>query len=220
MSEAVKSAITRRIITQHVHLLAAYGLDAVVEEIDSQAIHMGELVDDLTLLSRLDANRLQVGEAEVDIGRVAASLVNGLQPRAQKKSIILTLENPTGLAPIKATTNHVQVVLRNLLDNALKYTPDGGQVTCRLEVHGQSIRIRVTDNGQGIEVDDLPLVSQRFYRAAQARTRQVEGVGLGLSLVSSLLAAYGGTLTLTSDGSNQGTTASVTWPLSPSQPSD
>lgn len=184
-----------------------------IAEIDSEATRMGGLVDDLTLLSRLDANRLQVGEAQVDIGRVAASLLQDLLPRAEKQGIALTLENPSGLPQVTATINHVQVVLRNLLDNALKYTPSGGQVRCRIEKHERHIRITVVDNGQGIDATDLPHISQRFYRADRAHTRQIEGVGLGLSLVSSLLAAYEGSLQIESDGVDEGTIAIVMWPV-------
>lgn len=189
-------------------------LHEYITEIDSEATRMGGLVDDLTLLARLDANRLQIGDAQVDVGRVAASLIDELQPRAQRKSITLTLDKAPRLAPVKAATNHVQVVLRNLLDNALKYTPSGGSVTCKLRPVEQSIVVTVVDTGEGISEADLPRVGQRFYRADQAHTREVDGVGLGLSLVTSLISAYGGTLQISSGGIARGTTVTVTWPVS------
>lgn len=189
-------------------------LHEYIAEIDSEATRMGGLVDDLTLLARLDANRLQIGESEVDISRVAAALIEELQPRAQRKSITLTLDRPSRLTPVTATTNHVQVVLRNLLDNALKYTPEGGRVTCQVTQQPEAILITIVDTGEGIATADLPRVVQRFYRADQAHTRAVDGVGLGLSLVTSLIATYGGTLQISSRGIDQGTTASVVWPVS------
>lgn len=184
-----------------------------ITEIDSEATRMGSLVNDLTLLARLDANRLQIGDGEIDIGRVVTALIDELQPRATRKSITLTLDRPPGMTPVKATTSHVQVVFRNLLDNAIKYTPMGGSVTCQLRQLERAIVVTVRDTGEGISEADLPRVTQRFYRADQAHTREVDGIGLGLSLVTSLLAAYGGTLAISSEGIEQGTTVTATWPI-------
>lgn len=105
------------------------------------------------------------------------------------------------------------IVFRNLLNNALKYTPDGGRITWHIQAADKAIHHTISDTGQGIAADDLPLVFDRFYRVDKSRSREVSGVGLGLSLVRMIVEFYGGTVRLDSEGIGQGTTAYVTWPL-------
>lgn len=105
------------------------------------------------------------------------------------------------------------IVFRNLLSNALKYTPDGGRITWQIQAVGDAIHHTISDTGQGIAVDDLPHVFDRFYRVDKSRSQAVSGVGLGLSLVLMIVEFYGGTVRLASGGIGQGTTAHVTWPL-------
>ena len=102
-------------------------------EINQEVVHMAGLVDDLILLSRLDAHRLAVGEEQVDAVRLVRRLQQELAPIADTKGITLQLETPTTpLPPIQTNLNHAHVVVRNLLDNALKYTPTGGKVLITL----------------------------------------------------------------------------------------
>ena len=105
------------------------------------------------------------------------------------------------------------IVFRNLLNNALKYSPDGGQIIWQIQEAGDAIRHTISDTGQGIATDDLPYVFDRFYRVDKSRSREVSGVGLGLSLVRMIVEFYGGTVRLDSEGIGQGTTAYVTWQL-------
>ena len=105
------------------------------------------------------------------------------------------------------------LVFRNLLSNALKYTPDGGQITWHIEAHDHALHHTIRDTGQGIAADDLPHVFERFYRVDKSRSRAVPGVGLGLSLVRMVVEFYGGSVRLESEGIGQGTTAHVTWLL-------
>ena len=105
--------------------------------------------------------------------------------------------------------------MRNLLSNALTYTPAGSRVTCVLDVDHSFLKISVTDTGQGIAADDLPHVIERFYRGDKAHTRAVKGSGLGLALVKSIVDCYGGRFEITSPGLGQGTTAFVWWPWVP-----
>lgn len=183
-------------------------------EINEEVGHMAGLVDDLILLSRLDAHRLAVGEEEVDVVRMVRRLQQELAPTVAAKGIALQLEMPpTPVPPIQTNMNHLHVVVRNLLDNALKYTQAGGNVVVTVAQQQAMVQLQVADSGQGIAAEDLPNVVKRFYRADKAHQRQTDGIGLGLALVQSIVDLYGGRLTITSAGVNQGTTVTVWWPL-------
>ena len=183
-------------------------------EIHQEVVRMAGLVDDLILLSRLDAHRLAVGEEQVDTLRLLRRLHQELAPLAATKGITLQIEPPAmPLPPIQTNLNHAHVVVRNLLDNALKYTAPGGQVVVKLAQQGELIQLQVADNGQGIAPEDLPNLTKRFYRADKAHGRQTDGIGLGLALVQSIVDLYHGQLTIASAGLNQGTTVTVWWPV-------
>ena len=106
-------------------------------------------------------------------------------------------------------------MFRNLLDNALKYTPQNGQVSWHVHTDPENTCLisTIQDTGQGISPAQIPHIFERFYRADRARTRDIPGTGLGLSLVKSIVEAYGGTIQIKSDGIGTGTTVVVTWQL-------
>ena len=184
-----------------------------VAEIDEEVTRLSGLVDDLILLSRLDSGRARPGEQRVDPGRLIRHLLDEYMPYARAKSLTLALEAPPDLPPVTASMNHLRVVFRNLLDNAVKYTPAGGTITCRLQVEDGQLHATLADSGRGIAADDLAHLFERFYRADKARTRESGGVGLGLSLVQEVLNAYKGRITIDSPGPGRGTTVQVWWPL-------
>lgn len=183
-------------------------------EINQEVVHMAGLVDDLILLSRLDAHRLAVGEEEVDAVRLVWCLQQEIAPLAAAKGITVQVATPDSpLPPIQTNLNHAHVVVRNLLDNALKYTPTGGQVMITMMQQDAMVQLAVADTGHGIAAADLPNITKRFYRADKAHQRQTDGIGLGLALVQSIVDLYGGRMTISSPGLNQGTTVTVWWPL-------
>lgn len=186
-----------------------------IAEIDDETARLGNLVEDLILLSRLDAGRAQRGEEAVDVVRLARALVRDVQMLPEAAGKTVTLEAATDLPILTATAGHLRVLLRNLLSNAILYTPPGGTITCRLATAAQAVVLTVTDTGQGIAAEDLPHVAERFYRADRAHTRTVKGAGLGLALVQSIADFYGATVSIESLGLGQGTTVTVTWPLPP-----
>ncbi|MCA9974889.1 MAG: two-component sensor histidine kinase, partial [Anaerolineales bacterium] len=100
------------------------------------------------------------------------------------------------------------------LGNALKYTPDGGQIAWQIRAEDKAIHHIINDTGQGIAADDLPHVFDRFYRVDKSRSRAVPGVGLGLSLVRMIVEFYGGSVRVESAGVGRGTAVYVTWPFS------
>ena len=129
--------------------------------------------------------------------------------------LTVTIEDEP-LPPIRANLNHIRVVYGNVLDNAVKYTPEGGQVGVTLGQEGAFIQFRVMDDGAGISEEDLPQIGKRFYRSDKARSRKTEGTGLGLNLAKSILDLYGGEIQISSDGLKQGTTVVIAWPASAS----
>ena len=152
-------------------------------------------------------------EDEIDIGRLISILCTQFGPIVQAKKVELSLTGCDQSILIHAGISHLTVVLRNLVDNAIKYTPSGGKITCSLGSTGQYVEIRIQDTGQGITSEDLPHVFERFYRAEKTHSDGIPGTGLGLALVKSIVDAYGGQIRLTSDGMGKGTSVSLLWPV-------
>jgi signal transduction histidine kinase len=192
-----------------------------IDEIDDEIVHLSDLVQELTLLSRFDAGRAELGHSEIDMVRLAQNLIKQITPTAQEKQIGLSLDAPAEPVLVYGSLSHLTVVFRNLLDNALKYTPNGGTIAWRITKTATGTQHVIHDNGQGIGATHLPHLFERFYRADKARSRDIPGTGLGLSLVKSIVDAYGGQITVTSDGVGKGTVVTVFWPdtASPITPS-
>lgn len=188
-----------------------------IEEIDDEVAHMSNLVQELILLSQFEAGRAEVGHDQIDLVRMASLLVHEFTPQAQAKQIELTLVAPKISVLITANMSHLIMVFRNLLDNALKYTPDHGAVTWTIQVNEHEVTHTIRDTGQGIPAVALPLLFERFYRADKARSRDIPGTGLGLAIVKTIIDFYHGHIAIKSAGINQGTTVYVYWPYQPVQ---
>ena len=192
-------------------------LDAVTAqqyaaEIDDEAQRMGNLVQDLMLLSRLDSGRLEAGREKIDPERLARQLLMEIKPQADARGIRLRLNAPPDLPPMTAGQVHLQILFRNLLSNALKYTPDGGQIRWMIAAAEGEIRHTISDTGEGVAANDLPRLFDRFFRVDKSRSRAVPGVGLGLSLVRTIVEFYGGAIRMESAGFGAGTAVYVVWP--------
>jgi signal transduction histidine kinase len=140
-------------------------------------------------------------------------LLDEYTPHLCAKNLTLKLDISPDVPPLVASIHLLRVVFRNVLDNAIKYTPDGGAITWQRQVEDGHLHTTISDTGRGIAPEDLPHLFERFYRADQARTREMPGVGLGLSLVQEVVRAYSGRATIDSDGVDQGSTVDVWWPL-------
>jgi signal transduction histidine kinase len=171
------------------------------------------LVQDLLLLSRLDSGRLESGRERIDTIRLARQLINEFTPQADRQNITLDLQAPLTVPLVTAGQAHLTIVFRNLLSNALKFTPDRGKVTWEIEETAGATQHTITDTGQGITPEDIPHIFDRFYRAEKSRARTVPGVGLGLSLVRTIVQFYGGSIQVESNGVGKGTAVTVRWPL-------
>ncbi len=187
-----------------------------LNEMDGELTRMTGLIEDLILLSRFDAGRAEIGQENIDMRRFALNLDRLLAPRLEEKGITLSLvmDEDEELV-IRASLNHIYVVFRNILDNAIKFTPPGGHITWSICHDAGAVISGITDTGAGIDTEMLPQVTRRFFRGDPARSRDIPGTGLGLSLVQSILAAYKGTLTISSMGADKGTTVTIRWPSAP-----
>jgi signal transduction histidine kinase/HAMP domain-containing protein len=186
-----------------------------LSSIRSNTLRLQNLVDDLLDLSRLESGGWVARKEEVDVGPLAREIWEDLRPRADEKGLDFTLE---GEGEVWADERGVGQVLRNLLDNAIRYTPEGGSVAVEVRQGGAEIRIEVRDTGIGIPTPALTRIFERFYRVDPARSRAEGGTGLGLAIVRHLVEAMDGEVWAESE-LGQGTSIFVSLPaIHPPQP--
>ncbi len=164
--------------------------------IDRNADRMQHLVDDLLDLARIESRQLKLRPEPVDLAEAAEQALGSFRARAEQRRLALLLEVPAGLR-VQADLRALEQVLGNLVENAVKYCPEGSRVTVRARPAAperEHVRIEVEDQGPGIEPRHLPRLFERFYRVDAGRSRELGGTGLGLSIVKHLVEAMGGTV--------------------------
>jgi two-component system OmpR family sensor kinase len=191
-------------------------LDTVMTRIESESLRMGDLVDDLLLLARLDQAR-PLQRDPVDLLSLATDAV--IDTQALEPGRLVTLDAETGARPpvVMGDQARLRQVLANLLTNALAHTPRTSPIAVSVQARDHQVEVSVRDAGPGMPPDVLGKVFDRFYRADPARTRDHGGTGLGLAIVKSLTEAHGGTVTCSSTVS-QGSTFVITLPLAVGDP--
>ncbi len=189
-----------------------------LSRIRANADRMASLVDDLLELSRLESGAQPPSLEPFDCGAVAADVVSSFAKIAARKSISLdSIQNPT--RPVVSDGDRLRRILEHLVDNALKYTPDGGRVCVRVLPEGEGVIISVEDTGPGIGPEHLPRLFERFYRVDTARSRELGGTGLGLSIVKHLAESMGATVKVASVA-GRGSTFEVRLPARPGTSED
>ncbi|HIJ96497.1 MAG TPA: HAMP domain-containing protein [Desulfuromonadales bacterium] len=160
------------------------------------------LVNDILTLSSLESKEALIELSPLRIAGSASRACLLLQERAALKGISLVNEVDSGsVSLVMADQRRLDQVLVNLLDNAIKYTPAGGNVRLFTEDTGEFVRVSVADSGIGIPCKDLPRIFERFYRVDEARTREQGGTGLGLAIVKHIVQLHGGIVSVSSDTS-------------------
>jgi signal transduction histidine kinase len=149
----------------------------------------------------------------VDPAIVATQAVARLAAQFTDQGVLLTNAVPPGLPAVQADPDRVLQVLINLLGNALRYTPAGGQVRLSAAPQGAAVVFAVADTGSGIAPDHLPHLFERFYRVDKARSRAQGGSGIGLTIAQAIVEAHGGQIAAASPGLGQGATFSFTLPI-------
>lgn len=170
-------------------LLARHFLDIINEESN----RLSRLINDLLSLSRLEDKNASVNKIPVKLDGVIGNIISILHPQMKEKN--LELETEIGELPvIGADRDMMGQLLINLLDNAIKYTPEGGLIRLEARAVPQGVKVTVSDTGIGIPEESLPRLFERFYRVDKARSREMGGTGLGLAIVKHILEVHGGTI--------------------------
>lgn len=159
-------------------------------DILAETDHTSRLVDDLLLLSRLDAGRLTLTHGQVDLDGLLDDVGRTLGRLADERGVRLSV-TPMPLR-ITGDATRVRQVLLILIDNALRYTPKGGEIRVSAQPQGRSVCVRVSDTGPGVDAEHLPRLFERFYRADPARSDKSGGAGLGLAIAKALVEAQHG----------------------------
>ena len=183
----------------------------LLEDIVAETNHMSNIATNLLTLARLDTGTTHREHEVVNLAELAQKATQRVQALAEQRDITVQVEHTNDAYVIGDTAMLEQAVL-GLLDNAIKYNREGGQVTVRTVKQDEQARIEVRDTGIGIAAEHLPHMGERFYRVDKARSREAGGTGLGLSIARSIAVAHHGTLFLSSIP-EQGTTVTLTLPL-------
>jgi two-component system phosphate regulon sensor histidine kinase PhoR len=217
VSHELKTPLT--VIKSSVEALA----DGAVEEPEARDMFLGQvtreadrlhdLIQDLLSLARIESGNLALEPKSVPLGRSITDCVERHHARAEVKTLTMVEKPPADAREVMAwaDADALRQVLDNLVDNAIKYTPNGGRITVRWSATADAVIFEVEDTGVGIPQEDLPRVFERFYRVDKARSRSMGGTGLGLSIVKHLVQAMKGQVRVASTV-GKGTTFRVSLP--------
>jgi len=198
-------------------MLRAGGLDPqtaarAVESIERNARAQTQIIEDLLDVSRIITGKLRLDARRVDLSAVVEAAVESVRPAAAAKGIRLEVAAGPEAGAAWGDPARLQQVVWNLLANAVKFTPAGGEVAVSLGREDSRVRVAVSDTGQGISPDFLPFVFDRFRQADQRITRRHGGLGLGLAIVRHLVELHGGSVWAESEGPGRGSTFTVELP--------
>jgi two-component system phosphate regulon sensor histidine kinase PhoR len=163
-----------------------------VEIIERNARRLGDLVQDLLDLSRIESKEFRLSADSFDLSGVVDRTLEFHEERATQKRMRISAALPPQLPAVRGDATALERVLSNLIDNAVKYCPEGAAIVVAAEDLGGKLRVSVSDDGPGIEARHLPRLFERFYRCDPGRSRAMGGTGLGLSIVKHLVEAMGG----------------------------
>jgi two-component system phosphate regulon sensor histidine kinase PhoR len=186
-----------------------------VQVIKRHTDRLTKIVEDLLKLSRIESREFQLKMDVFSLRDLIDDVIHFVKEPAEKKKISLFQKDIPSALTLQADRNHLEQVLINLLDNAIKYTPEGGKVTIlAIQNNSNEIQFSVRDNGIGIPREDLPRIFERFYRVDKGRSQELGGTGLGLSIVKHIVQAHGGKVWVESQ-MGEGSTFYFTLPNGP-----
>jgi len=163
-----------------------------IDSLYEETMLLNRLTNDLQDLALAEARQLRLVRLPVNLGGLAQSALDAVRRQAEARGLRLGLAVVPDLPPADADPERIGQVLRNLLNNALEFTPRGGEVTVTVGLGSPGLRVDVHDTGPGIAPEHLPLVFERFYRVDPSRSRATGGAGIGLTIVKNLVEAHGG----------------------------
>lgn len=186
---------------------------SVSKVIARQVGHMIGIVDDLLDVSRVTSGLVVLQKDEVDLKRVVSDAVEQIRPLIETRHHQLSVETAPGIANVSGDYKRLVQILANLLNNAAKYTPEGGEIVVQMKVANDEVVVCVRDNGIGIDRSLLPSIFDLFSQGERSSDRAQGGLGLGLSLVKSLVELHGGSVTAQSEGVDCGSEFTIRFPL-------
>ena len=187
----------------------ARGIDVIQRNAEAQRAIIDELLD----ISRIVTGKLQLDPKPIELISLIEAAIDAVRPAAEAKSIQISVATDHSVGLVLGEAVRLQQVVWNLLSNAVKFTPSQGRVEVGLKVVEQQVEIIVRDSGEGIAAEFLPYIFERFRQADTSAKRTHGGLGLGLSIVNSLVAMHGGHVRAESEGKGKGATFIVTLPL-------
>jgi two-component system phosphate regulon sensor histidine kinase PhoR len=163
-----------------------------LQQAESEVNTMTQMVEEMTELSQIESGQVRLKLAPTDVAELVDGPVERFRPQAEAAGLSLNVELPAGLPPALADPDRVRQVIANLIHNAFKFTPAGGDILITAAAEGAEVVIEVRDTGVGIAKGDLPRVFERFYKSDKARTRGRGGTGLGLAIARHIVEVHGG----------------------------
>lgn len=201
-SEALRDGVIRSPEEQH----------ELLETINKEALRLRRLVHDLQDLSQIESGQPRIERRPLHLPGLLEETLKVVQPEVQQQRLHVTSQVDPELPLALADEDRTTQVLLNLLDNAIRYTPQGGQVHVQAQRQNGCIRVAVRNSGPPIPAEALPRIFERFYRADQSRNKETGNSGLGLAIVKAIVEAQGGQVVVTSSA-DEGTEVAFTVPL-------
>jgi signal transduction histidine kinase len=180
--------------------------------LNEETTTLSRLIDELQELSMADAGKLKLIRQNENVYRLIEESVIAVKNGAGEKGLAISSDLPTGLPDIYVDGHRIKQILRNLLENAVAHTGQGGSINISAWRDNEQVNISVTDTGEGIPPEDLPNIFERFYRVDPSRARATGGSGLGLTIAKRFTEAHGGQIRVTSKP-GEGSTFTVTLPV-------
>jgi len=179
--------------------------------IDDHARRLNRLVDDLLIISAIELGEKKLDFELLPVDVIIEHVVPLIEQAAGEKQITLQVDIPSDMKPVRGDRDSLGQILLNVLNNAVKFTPEEGSVSVTAATVDEQVVIRVEDTGIGIPKNEIPRLGERFYRVDKMRSRKLGGTGLGLSIVKHLMDAHGGSVLIESQP-GRGTTVSLIFP--------
>lgn len=180
----------------------------------ASGLQLRRIIEDLTNLRYLQQSPSELARQTIDLREVVEDAIQDALKVAETKAHSLKLDLPEGETILWVDRIRASMALTNVLNNAVRFTPEGGQITVRGEVkNGDEVRVMVTDSGIGFAAEHADRLFEKFYQVEDHMTRTYGGMGIGLSIAKALVEAHGGRIWAESPGPNQGSTFTMTFPL-------
>lgn len=205
-------------LTNALHLIRLAGpisenLVYPIKLIERQVEFIRRLVDDLLDITRVAAGKVELRVQPVRLQEILNRAAEACRPRAQERRQDFQVLLPPAPITLNADADRLHQVTVNLLNNAVKYTPEGGRIWLKATIEGEEVVVRVEDTGVGIDAEMLPRIFDLFTQEESSLTRSEGGLGLGLPLVKELVALHGGTVQVRSEGRDKGSEFTIRLPL-------